>query len=146
MSTTTPHRRPTLVRPRIPRPLAMRLADDRVRPHGRHPGRLGPDDWTRPTDCPVWDVRQLACHMVGMAAHGHHAPRDARQPRKADAIAEAEGVDPLTATTGLQVSERADWTIDDIVKGATEVGPKAAPRPTSHPGFMRKRPFPTRST
>ena len=28
---------------------------------------LGPGDWDRPTDCPAWDVRQLAAHVLGMA-------------------------------------------------------------------------------
>ena len=27
---------------------------------------LGPDDWSRPTDCPLWDVRAMAGHSVGM--------------------------------------------------------------------------------
>ena len=51
-------------------------------------------------------------------------------------------MDQVTATTGLQVSERADWTIDDIVEGAKKVGPKAVRGRRLTPGFMRKRPFP----
>ncbi len=141
MSTTTPSR-DGLVRPRIPRPLAMQLAaTEYVRMADTLAG-LGPDDWTRPTDCTAWDVRQLACHMVGMA-HMVTTPLEMRrQGRKADEIAEAQGVDQLTATTGLQVSERADWTIDDIIEGAKKVGPKAVRGRRLTPGFMRKRPFP----
>lgn len=27
---------------------------------------LGADDWTRPTDCSLWDVRAMAGHSTGM--------------------------------------------------------------------------------
>ena len=28
---------------------------------------LSPAQWALPTDCPAWDVRQMAAHMLGMA-------------------------------------------------------------------------------
>ncbi len=141
MSTTTPSR-DALIRPRIPRPLAMQLAETEYARMADTLAGLGPDDWTRPTDCALWDVRQLACHMVGMAQMVTTPLETRRQSRKAEAIAEEQGMDQLTATTGLQVSERADWTTDDIVEGARKVGPKALRGRRLTPGFMRKRPFP----
>ncbi len=27
---------------------------------------LSPDEWARPTDCPGWDVRAMAGHVLGM--------------------------------------------------------------------------------
>ena len=27
---------------------------------------LAPDDWAKPTDCPLWDVRAVAGHSTGM--------------------------------------------------------------------------------
>jgi len=27
---------------------------------------LEPEDWTKPTDCPGWDVRAMAAHLLGM--------------------------------------------------------------------------------
>ena len=141
MSTTVPSQ-DTLVRPRIPRPLAMQLAETEYARMADTLAGLTPDDWTRPTDCTLWDVRELACHMVGMAQMVTTPLEMRRQGRKADAIAEAEGVDQLTATTGLQVSERADWSTEDIVEGARKVGPKAVRGRRLTPGFMRKRAFP----
>ena len=29
---------------------------------------LAPDDWSKPTDCPLWDVRAVAGHSLGMMA------------------------------------------------------------------------------
>src|SRR5688572_6997174 len=29
---------------------------------------LTPDDWTRPTACTLWDVRQVVAHVTGAAA------------------------------------------------------------------------------
>ncbi len=36
--------------------------------------RFGPDDWTRRTDCPDWDVRDMVTHLLGfMKANADHA-------------------------------------------------------------------------
>ncbi len=141
MSTTAPHRA-DLRRPHIPRPLAMQLAETEYARMADALAVLGPDDWTRPTDCTLWNVRQLACHLVGMAQMVATPLEMRRQLRKADAIAEAEGIDQLTALTGLQVSERDDWSTDDIVAGAKKVGPKATRGRRLTPGFIRKRQLP----
>ncbi len=82
MSTTTPSR-DDLVRPRIPRPLAMQLAATEYARMADTFAGLGPDDWTSPTDCTLWDVRQLACHMVGMANMVTTPFEMKRQQRKA---------------------------------------------------------------
>jgi uncharacterized protein (TIGR03083 family) len=73
---------------------------------------LEPADWTRPTDCSAWDVRQLACHMLGMVEMVASVRELARQQRKA---ARAGG-DPLDALTGLQVDERRESSPAAIVE------------------------------
>lgn len=140
MSTTTS--RGGIRRAQLPRPLAMQLAETEYARMADTVADLGPDDWTRPTDCTLWDVRQLACHMVGMAQMVTTPLEMRRQSRKADAIAAEQGVDQLTALTGLQVSERADWTTDEIVAGTRRVGPRAVRGRRRTPAFMRKRRFP----
>jgi uncharacterized protein (TIGR03083 family) len=141
MSTTTPSR-DTIVRPRIPRPLAMQLAETEYVRMADTLAALDTHEWSRPTDCTLWDVRRLACHMIGMA-HMVTTPLETRrQQRKAAAEAQARGIDPLTALTGLQVSERADWATGDIVAGARKVGPRALRGRRFTPGFVRNRALP----
>jgi uncharacterized protein (TIGR03083 family) len=142
MTATTQPSSDGLVRPSIQRPLSMRLAATEYVRMAETLAALGPEDWTRPTDCTAWDVRQLGCHMVGMAAMVATPWEIRRQQRKAAADAEANGVDPLTALTALQVSERADWTPADVVAGARTVGPRAVRGRRFMPGFIRRRPFP----
>lgn len=130
-----------IVRPQIPRRLAMRLAATEYDRMAATLAALEPDDWTRPTPCTAWDVRELACHMVGMAAMVATPWEMARQQRKAASDAKAAGTDPLTATTALQVSERADWTTDKIVSSARSIGPRALRGRRLIPPFIRSRPF-----
>ena len=55
----------TTVRP-IERPEATKLAEDEVTRMVAALRALDADDWTRPTDCPLWDVRAMAGHVLGM--------------------------------------------------------------------------------
>jgi uncharacterized protein (TIGR03083 family) len=103
---------------------------------------LGPDDWSLPTECPDWDVRAMGCHMVGMAAMVTSPREQKRQQRRAGAEVAARGVTPLDALTGIQVSERADWTPAQEVEGARKVGPRAARGRRFTPRFVRRRELP----
>src|SRR5690349_15513341 len=64
MIATNPPATDGLVRPQIPRPLSMRLAAAEYDRMAETLAGLSPDDWSRPTACTAWDVRQLGCHMV----------------------------------------------------------------------------------
>src|SRR5437588_7814887 len=46
---------------------AMRLAAMEYERVGALLRSLGPNDWTRSTECEGWDVRAMASHIVGMA-------------------------------------------------------------------------------
>ena len=41
--------------------------------------QLEPAQWAAPTDCPGWDVRAMAGHMLGMAQMAATVPEMARQ-------------------------------------------------------------------
>ena len=142
MITTDPRTTDDLFRPQLPRRLAMRLAAREYERMADTFAALAPADWGRPTACTAWDVRQLGCHMVGMAAMAASPWEMRRQQRAAGKLAAAEGTTPLDALTGLQVSERADWTPHDVVDGARRVGPRAARGRRLTPGLVRRRPFP----
>ena len=59
--------RSTARRPRLPRDAALRLAATEYDRFAVQLRSLGPQEWARPTDCPAWDVRAMAGHVLGMA-------------------------------------------------------------------------------
>lgn len=142
MSTTMTPLTDDLVRPAIDHRTAIRLARAEYHRMADLLAALSADDWTRPTECPAWDVRQMGCHMVGMATMATSPLEQRRQQRRAGADAAAQGIEPLDALTGLQVSERADWTPAEVVAGARKVGPRATRGRRMTPGFIRRRRFP----
>jgi uncharacterized protein (TIGR03083 family) len=139
---TTQSRSGALVQPGIDHKTAMRVAATEYDRMADALAQLNPDDWAKPTVCTAWDVRQLGCHMVGMAKLASSPLEMNRQMKKAEADAVAAGTDKLTALTGLQVSERDDWTPADVVAGARKVAPKAARGRRLTPAFIRRRPVP----
>jgi hypothetical protein len=50
----------------LDRELAMRLATKGYDPVTMLLERLTPGQWSASTDCPAWDVRAMAGHMLGM--------------------------------------------------------------------------------
>jgi uncharacterized protein (TIGR03083 family) len=142
MSTTMTPATDAIVRPAIDHRTAMRLAREEYRRMADALADLSTADWSRTTDCPAWDVRQMGCHMVGMAAMATSPLEQRRQQRRAVADATSNGTTPLDALTGLQVSERADWSPAEVVAGARRVGPRAVRGRRLTPGFVRRRRFP----
>lgn len=108
--------------PRIAHDEAMRIA---AVENTKFEGQLRsfePGDWTKPTDCVLWDVRALAAHVVGSAA-GQASPREfVRQVRKGrPLVAEIGGKFWWDGMNELQVRERADLSTQELVAewGAT---------------------------
>lgn len=118
---------------------AMALAAteyDRCLAHFR---RLTEDDWSRPTACSAWDVRQMSAHMLGMAEMVASVREMIRQQRLA--ARRGGGIDNLT---GLQVDERADWSPAQIIERIAETGPKSVAGRRRVPRVIRNRRFPER--
>lgn len=114
---------PTRTRPRTPaldRDTAYRLA---ATEHERFLALLrdlGPEEWSRPSGCPGWDVRAMAGHVLGMtemASSGRETRRQSRLAEKAGG-----GIDALTA---LQVREHADLDGAAIVARLDAVAPRS---------------------
>ncbi|GAB3860366.1 hypothetical protein GCM10028801_23090 [Nocardioides maradonensis] len=129
-------------RPRGDRTEAMQLAADEYLRFADTLAALRPEDWSRPTACPEWDVRQMACHTVGMAAMASGMRETMRQQRIANRDAARNGGTPLDALTALQVRERADWTPAQVIAGMRAVAPRAAAGRRRVPGFVRARRLP----
>ena len=142
MTTSTRSARRAPRRAVLDHTLAMRLAATEYRRVADTLAGLAEEDWERPTDCPAWDVRQLGCHLVGMARMAA-GPREAgRQQRLAGAAAGREGIEFIDALTALQVHERAGWTPAEVVAGARAVGPRAARGRRLTPYVVRRRTMP----
>jgi uncharacterized protein (TIGR03083 family) len=101
--------------------------------------QLDGDDWTQPTECPGWDVRAMAAHMVGMM-EGFSSFRSLRHLMKEAKKAAGEGklVDGMTA---VQLAERAHLTTDELVSQSADLGPRQATWRGSRPGLMRMAPM-----
>ena len=104
-TTTTTWPGPNVIQPGIERPTAMRLAETEYRRVSDAVDALRPQDWTRPTDCTEWDVRQLVAHIAGQANLFSTPFEVARQTRAAKAR-QQPGKAPVDALTALQVEER----------------------------------------
>lgn len=82
---------------------------------------LAPEDWSKPTACTAWDVRQMVAHQAGGYASGTGYGEMIRQyltpPRKGEL--------PEDAINRRQVGERADATPAELMAELRQVGPVA---------------------
>jgi uncharacterized protein (TIGR03083 family) len=81
---------------------------------------LAPEDWTRSTDCPGWDVRAMAGHVLGQAEMVASVRQLAVQSR----VAARAGGD-VDAVTAHQVQAFAGLSRDDLVERFAAVAPRA---------------------
>jgi uncharacterized protein (TIGR03083 family) len=126
------------VRPAVPRPPAMQLAAteyDRVVQLLRS---LRPADWQVATECPGWDVRAMAAHMLGMVEMAASLRDQMRQMR----AARKRGGVFIDALTAVQVEERAAMTPAELVDRYTVRAPKAVAGRRRTPRFVRARTMP----
>jgi uncharacterized protein (TIGR03083 family) len=99
---------------------AMRLAAAEYQRFADLLSALAPEDWNRPTDCPGWDVRAMAGHVLGMAEMVSSLRQFVVQ--NAGAARAGGGIDALTA---LQVRREAGLSHAELVDRFAAVAPKA---------------------
>lgn len=102
---------------------------------------LGPDDWLQPTDCPLWDVRAMAGHSVGMMTDFTSLRSVMRRMRAATKQAKRSGVPVIDAMTAMQVDEHAPLSTTELIARAEEIGPRAARWRATAPGLLRRMPM-----
>ena len=89
---------------------------------------LGDGDWTRPTDCPAWDVRAMVGHVAG-AAEGFGSPVELvhqyRLGAKLLKRGEVDGHLPVDGANAVQVRERAGSTTAELLARYERATPKA---------------------
>ena len=116
---------PDVVQAAIERPTAMRLARTEYQRATDTVDALQLEDWTRPTDCTDWDVRQLVAHIAGQANLFSTPFEIARQMRAAKAR-ELPGKAPVDALTALQVAERQHLGPEELRAELHRVAPRGA--------------------
>lgn len=122
----------------LDRPALMRLAAAEYLNFAAMLVTLKPDDWTKATECPGWDVRTMASHVLGMAEMAASIRDGSRQQR----LAKKRGGVFIDSLTAVQIDERRDMTPAQIVDRFTKIGPRAARARRRAPSFIRNRRMP----
>jgi uncharacterized protein (TIGR03083 family) len=103
--------------------------------------RLPADAWSMPTACPSWDVRAMACHVLGMAEMSASMRENMRQMRTATRAAKRGDGVFIDALTELQVAEHSELSPQAVIDGFVSVTPKAARGRRRMPAVMRRLPI-----
>ena len=139
--TTTGWPGPEVVQAAIARPASMQLAETEYQRVAEAVDALRPEDWTQPTDCTGWDVRQLVAHIAGMARFVSTPREMARQMRAAQAR-QQDGQLLIDSQTALQVEERQHLGVEELRAELRRAGPRAAKGRRRTPAFLRRRSLP----
>lgn len=97
------------------------------------------DDWTQPTDCTAWTVREMVAHLAGACAAYTSWGEFMRQFLLNSYMMKA--LIPVDGINRRQVEDRADRTPAELVAELREVGPKAVRNRQRIPGLMRSLPI-----
>jgi uncharacterized protein (TIGR03083 family) len=119
---------------------AMRLAAAENQKFGELLRAIAPGDWSKPTDCELWDVRAMAAHVVGSAA-GQASPREFIRQKRAGKPVMAELGSPFwwDGMNEVQVRERSTLTTDELIAEWDATSPKSVRARTKLPRFIANR-------
>jgi uncharacterized protein (TIGR03083 family) len=134
--TTTTWPGPRAVQPKIKRPTATRLAQTEYQRVIDAVDALQSEDWTRPTDCTAWDVRELVAHIIGQAKLFASPLEVVRQTRAATAR-QQPGQAQVDALTAFQVEERQHLKPEELRAELHHVAPRGARGRRRVPRFVR---------
>jgi len=110
--------------PTLERPEATELAETETARMVELLRSLDPSDWSKATDCPAWDVRALAGHVLGMTETFAGLGTFARTMR---AGGKAAGDRPfIDGLTEVQVASNASITSDELIDRMATSGPVQA--------------------
>jgi uncharacterized protein (TIGR03083 family) len=121
MTTAVTTSRPRPRRSTLDRATALRLAATEYQRYFDLRRALDPDDWSRSTDCPGWNVRAMAGHNLGMAEMAASLPEMVRQFVAMSRRPEV-GVDAMTAH---QVEARQRLAPTEVIDRYAAVLPRA---------------------
>ncbi|MGD8202188.1 maleylpyruvate isomerase family mycothiol-dependent enzyme [Ornithinimicrobium sp. W1679] len=128
-------------RPGIDRQVARRLATTEYDRVGDLLERLTPEQWATPTDCPGWDVRAMAGHMLGMM-QAVASRRELVRQVAATLRARGSGELMIDVLTALQVRRNASMTPEEVVAEVRRTALRAVRGRMSLPDVLRRQSMP----
>lgn len=99
---------------------------------------LSSADWSRSTDCSLWDVKALVSHNLGNMAGNASFRENVHQMRTAIKRSKVNGTLMIDEMTALQVSERASLTPDQTCDAVERLAPKALAGRRRTPAVLRR--------
>jgi uncharacterized protein (TIGR03083 family) len=102
---------------------------------------LAPHDWSKQTDCALWDVRAMAGHSTGMMATFTGYRTLMRAMSAATKAAKRTGGPMIDALTAKQVADHADLSTSELIGRIDAVGPRAARWRAGRPMLFRRMPM-----
>jgi uncharacterized protein (TIGR03083 family) len=102
---------------------------------------LAPQDWSKATDCALWDVRAMAGHSLGMMSDFTSFRSLMRRMRAATKAAKAAGGPVIDVMTSMQVADNAKLSTAALIARVDEVGPRAARWRAKAPALFRRMPM-----
>jgi uncharacterized protein (TIGR03083 family) len=128
---------------RIKRDEARVLAEEEFQRFARLMDSLDESEWTVPTDCTEWDVRNMALHVLGAADAQASVREFMHQMRKGRPLnKEIDSHHWVDGINELQIRERSHLSNAQIVAQLSDVGPKAVKGRFGTPLPMRYLPIP----
>lgn len=124
---------------RLDREVAMELAATEYERVADLLDQLTPEQWAANTDCPDWDVRAMAGHMLGMIQMVASLREMIRQQATSTRRAKRGGGPMIDALTGLQVERNAALTPAEIASEVRRLAPRAVQGRRRPPAFIRNR-------
>jgi uncharacterized protein (TIGR03083 family) len=103
---------------------------------------LTPQQWSAATDCPGWDVRDMAGHLLGMAQMAASLRELARQQAASKRRARRDGSALLDALTAHQVDKLAHLSPSEVVGAFRRVAPQSVKGRRRPPAVVRARTLP----
>lgn len=94
---------------------ALDLARVEYQRFGEQLRQLDDSDWSHPTDCTEWDVRDLAGHVVGMMWSVSKIRRFAAEQVASMRRGRRDGIDPVDAMTAIQRERMAELSVEQLL-------------------------------
>ena len=104
---------------------------------------LASDDWAKPTDCELWDVRAMAGHMLGMFEDFTSFRRFVTRMRASAKAAKVAGGPQVDSLTEMQVADNAALTPAELIAQVETAAPAAARWRAGVPSLFRRMPMKT---